>query len=295
MQITLLRDYGDLLTLSPSSKKSPTENSQQPNLSLRSKVFELSSILDVAKVAFLRQFLFSLRNQAMYAAIIMSLYWFVPRYASSTNRSSQSIQKSICWRRKPTNGNFWLTHSVSIYECALHTWDFHTGNYALHKHVIYHHGLSNYTCCWHRIYSNTIPTICNGIVYPTINKSWKPTINWIYRYLRQSRNVTIKWTNKSLSISTSFIEFKPIMNCKICTESNIIAIYRKILAIESATIPPCVCMRWYFLLTLDTMNSHYLNARTHTYKNPHAYIQATATIYTLYAFSFTRIRLVYCT
>lgn len=106
-----------------------------------------------------------------YAAIIMSPDCFVSRYASSTNHSSHSIQQSICWKRKPTNGNFWLTHSVNIYECASHTWDFHTGNYALHRHVIYHHGLSNCTCCWHRIYWNTIPTICNGIVYPTINKS----------------------------------------------------------------------------------------------------------------------------
>lgn len=60
MQITLLRDYLELIHMSssPSAKKSPSSNdhrnvdksSQQPNLNLRSKIFELSSILDVAKV-----------------------------------------------------------------------------------------------------------------------------------------------------------------------------------------------------------------------------------------------------
>lgn len=54
MQITLLRDYAELLHMSPNAKKSPISNadksSPQPNLNIRSKVFELSSILDVAKV-----------------------------------------------------------------------------------------------------------------------------------------------------------------------------------------------------------------------------------------------------
>lgn len=54
MQISLLRDYADLLHMSPNAKKSPNTNadksSPQPNLNIRSKVFELSGILDVAKV-----------------------------------------------------------------------------------------------------------------------------------------------------------------------------------------------------------------------------------------------------
>lgn len=61
MQITLLRDYLDLVhMMSPHTKKSPNssndhravdKSNQQPNLNLRSKIFELSSILDVAKVS----------------------------------------------------------------------------------------------------------------------------------------------------------------------------------------------------------------------------------------------------
>lgn len=60
MQITLLRDYLELIHIdsSPHAKRSPNSNdhrnvdksSQQPNLNVRSKIFELSSILDVAKV-----------------------------------------------------------------------------------------------------------------------------------------------------------------------------------------------------------------------------------------------------
>lgn len=64
MQITLLRDYLELIHMSSSSssphaKKSPSssndhrnvdKSNQQPNLNLRSKIFELSSILDVGKV-----------------------------------------------------------------------------------------------------------------------------------------------------------------------------------------------------------------------------------------------------
>lgn len=58
MQITLLRDYLELIHMGPLAKKSPNSNdhrlidksNQQPNLNLRSKIFELSSILDVAKV-----------------------------------------------------------------------------------------------------------------------------------------------------------------------------------------------------------------------------------------------------
>lgn len=61
MQITLLRDYLELIHMSsPHAKKSPNSSSdhrtidksnQQPNLNLRSKIFELSSILDCAKVS----------------------------------------------------------------------------------------------------------------------------------------------------------------------------------------------------------------------------------------------------
>lgn len=61
MQITLLRDYLELIHMSsPHAKKSPSSNdhhrtidktNQQPNLNLRSKIFELSSILDCAKVS----------------------------------------------------------------------------------------------------------------------------------------------------------------------------------------------------------------------------------------------------
>lgn len=60
MQITLLRDYLELIHMSPLAKKSPNNNdhhrmvdksNQQPNLNLRSKIFELSAILDVAKVS----------------------------------------------------------------------------------------------------------------------------------------------------------------------------------------------------------------------------------------------------
>lgn len=59
MQITLLRDYLELIHMtSPHAKKSPSSNdhrnvdksSMPPNLNLRSKIFELSSILDCAKV-----------------------------------------------------------------------------------------------------------------------------------------------------------------------------------------------------------------------------------------------------
>lgn len=57
MQITLLRDYLELIHQSPHAKKSPNSDQRnvdksnlQPNLNLRSKIFELSSILDVAKV-----------------------------------------------------------------------------------------------------------------------------------------------------------------------------------------------------------------------------------------------------
>lgn len=58
MQITLLRDYLELIHMSPHTKKSPNTNdvrnidkgNMQPNLNVRSKIFELSSILDVAKV-----------------------------------------------------------------------------------------------------------------------------------------------------------------------------------------------------------------------------------------------------
>lgn len=53
---------------SPHAKKSPSSNdhrnvdksSQQPNLNLRSKIFELSSILDVAKVSDDNEFVGSL-------------------------------------------------------------------------------------------------------------------------------------------------------------------------------------------------------------------------------------------
>lgn len=61
MQITLLRDYLELIHMStsPHAKKSPNSSdhrtidkaNQQPNLNLRSKIFELSSILDCAKVS----------------------------------------------------------------------------------------------------------------------------------------------------------------------------------------------------------------------------------------------------
>lgn len=59
MQITLLRDYLELIHMSsPHAKKSPNstdhrnvdKSNAQPNLNLRSKIFELSSILDCAKV-----------------------------------------------------------------------------------------------------------------------------------------------------------------------------------------------------------------------------------------------------
>lgn len=60
MQIALLRDYLELVHMnSPHAKKSPNnsndhrhvdKSSVQPNLNIRSKIFELSSILDVAKV-----------------------------------------------------------------------------------------------------------------------------------------------------------------------------------------------------------------------------------------------------
>lgn len=59
MQITLLRDYLELIHMnSPHSKKSPNSSDHRnvdksntmPNLNLRSKIFELSSILDCAKV-----------------------------------------------------------------------------------------------------------------------------------------------------------------------------------------------------------------------------------------------------
>lgn len=59
IQVTLLRDYLELIHMSsPHAKKSPgssdhrtvDKSNQEPNLNLRSKIFELSSILDCAKV-----------------------------------------------------------------------------------------------------------------------------------------------------------------------------------------------------------------------------------------------------
>lgn len=55
MQITLLRDYNELINLSPLSEKSPSSNElrsvdQPPTFNPKSKIFELSSILDIAKV-----------------------------------------------------------------------------------------------------------------------------------------------------------------------------------------------------------------------------------------------------
>ncbi|XP_031622993.1 tubulin polyglutamylase complex subunit 2 [Contarinia nasturtii] len=85
MQITLLRDYVELIHMSntsPHAKKSPGSNdhrnvdksNQQPNLNLRSKIFELSSILDVAKVCLIFETLESI-NPKIYLLETQSNKW----------------------------------------------------------------------------------------------------------------------------------------------------------------------------------------------------------------------------
>lgn len=196
MQITLLRDYLELIHMnSPHAKKSPSSNdhrtidksNQQPNLNLRSKIFELSSILDCAKVSV------NIGKNKFH-----SNYWpfaFI-RFVWFMRRSNRLIQRSIYWKSKQINGNFWLIHSQNICECALRIWVYRTGNYALHTHAIYHHGLNNYFYYSHRIYLNTTAIYRNQIVHhQVVHGSLSFITNWIYPFFDQNQNAVNKQIN----------------------------------------------------------------------------------------------------
>lgn len=190
MQITLLRDYHELIHVSPHSKKSPSSNdlrnadkeNQPPNLNLRSKIFELSSILEVAKVCFCK---FYLEEWMIANFLIRRCAWFMKHW-------SQSIQRFIYLKWNRINGNFWLIHSPNISECASPIWVYHIGNCVLHKHAVYHHGLNNCFCYWHRIYWNTITSTHIGIVYCQIEKSRSFITKLICPYSAQKPNVRNK-------------------------------------------------------------------------------------------------------
>lgn len=127
-----------------------------------------------------------------------------------TKRWNQLIQRSIYWKSKRINGNFWPIHSPNICECASHIWVYRIGNYALRTHAIYHHGQNNYSYYSHRIYlSTTIAIHPNRIVYRLDHGSQLFTTNWMFQFFDQNQNAPnkrISSVNKLLSYISNLVD-----------------------------------------------------------------------------------------
>lgn len=118
------------------------------------------------------------------------------RYVWYTKRWNRLIQRSIYWKSKRINGNFWRTHSPNICECASHIWVYRIGSYALRTRAVYHHGRNNYSYYWHRIYLNTTTAIRhNRIVYHLDHGSQLFITNWMCRFFDQNQNAPSKQIN----------------------------------------------------------------------------------------------------
>lgn len=118
------------------------------------------------------------------------------RFVWYTKHLNQSIQRSIYWKYKQINGNFWPIHSPNICECVLHIWVYRIGNYALHIHAICHHGLNNYSYYWHHIYLNTTVAVRRiRIVHRRVHGSRLFTMNWIYLFFDRNQNAANKQIN----------------------------------------------------------------------------------------------------
>lgn len=118
------------------------------------------------------------------------------RYVWYTKRWNRLIQRSIYWKSKRINGNFWRTHSPNICECASHIWVYRIGSYALRTRAVYHHGRNNYSYYWHRIYLNTTTAIRhNRIVYYLDHGSRLFITNWMCRFFDQNQNAPSKQIN----------------------------------------------------------------------------------------------------
>lgn len=183
------------MSTSPHAKKSPSGSdhrtidkaNQQPNLNLRSKIFELSSILECAKVSVITQ-----TNEVK----LILCFLFACRFVWYTKRSNQSIQRSIYWKSKRINGNFWPTHSPSICECASHTWVCRTGSYALRTHALYRRGPNSYSYCWpHICLSTTIAIHPHQIAYHLDHGNPLFTTNWTCQFSDRNLNAISKQIN----------------------------------------------------------------------------------------------------
>lgn len=108
---------------------------------------------------------------------------------------SQLIRKSIYWRLRPINGNFWLTHSPNIFECVSLIWDYRIGSFASPIHAVYHHGPNNCFYCQLRIYSNIAIMNRNRIVHRHVRRSRTSSMKLIYPFSEQNPNVVNKRIN----------------------------------------------------------------------------------------------------